>query len=103
MPSLNSSYPAKASNWPTKNTPASGTVQAFSFHLPAAAVLLHRSQCVGEGFADLAEDFGGAEVVVGGVGGADFQNLEFLFREQFGGEFSDGFVALFAGEGFVLG
>ena len=43
-----------------------------------ALSLLHFGQCVGEGLADLAEDLGGTQVVVGSVGDTGLQDPYFL-------------------------
>ena len=53
--------------------------------------------------ADLGEDFGGAEVVVGGVGDTGLEDDLFFLGENFVGEFSDCLIALGSVEGLVLG
>ena len=49
-----------------------------------ALSLLHFGQCVGEGLADLAEDLGGTQVVVGSVGDTGLQDPYFLLGEKVG-------------------
>ncbi len=48
------------------------------------ASLLHFGLRVGEGFADLTEDLGGTQVVVGGVGDTGLEDANFLLGEKVG-------------------